>query len=108
MVKTRCRKLRGNRRHSMNKRHIRKIKRNCFTGGTKEEEDMEKIYKKNITKFGDDNSETLKSLNDLAVLYEKMDKFDKALPLYEECLERRKKVLGEDNPETLESLMPTY
>lgn len=108
MVKTRCRKLRGNRRRSMNKRHIRKIKRNCFTGGTKEEEDMEKIYKENIKELGDDNPETLKSLNNLANVFTKNGEYDRALPLYEECLARRKRVLGEDNPETLESLMPTY
>jgi hypothetical protein len=74
MVKTRCQKLRGNRRRSMNERPIRKIKRNCFTGGTKEEEEMEKIYKENKKNLGDVNPETLKSLNNLAKLYEKMEK----------------------------------
>jgi tetratricopeptide (TPR) repeat protein len=105
MVKTRCRKLRGNRRRSMNERPIRKIKRNCFTGGTKEEEEeMEKIYKENKKKLGDDHPDTLKSLNNLANVFTKNGEYDRALPLYEECLAGRKRVLGDDNPDTLISL----
>jgi hypothetical protein len=34
-----------------------------------------------------------------------MERFDKALPLFEECLTKRIRVLGKDNPDTIETLV---
>jgi tetratricopeptide (TPR) repeat protein len=44
------------------------------------------------------------SLNNLAVLYESQGEYAKALPLYEECLKKRRSVLGVNHPDTLSSL----
>jgi hypothetical protein len=33
-----------------------------------------------------------------------MERFDKALPLFEECLTKRIRVLGKDNPDTIQTL----
>jgi len=57
-------------------------------------------YKKNKIKQGDDHPDTLTSLNNLAVLFFNNDDYDRALPLYEECLAKYKRVLGDDHPDT--------
>jgi len=43
-------------------------------------------------------------LNALAVLFKSKGEYDRALPLFEKCLAKRKRVLGEDHPSTLISL----
>jgi lipopolysaccharide biosynthesis regulator YciM len=43
-------------------------------------------------------------MNALASLFVKKGKYDPALPLYEECLAKRKRILGDDHPDTLHSL----
>ena len=43
-------------------------------------------------------------MNAFASLLKKKGDYDRALPMYEECLARRKRVLGEDHPDTLTSL----
>jgi len=43
----------------------------------------------------------LVSLNNLAGLYYSQGKYNEAEPLYVECLEKRKSVLGEAHPSTL-------
>ena len=53
---------------------------------------------------GPDDPETLKCMNNLAGGYRYAAKFDLALPLFEEMLERRKARLGPDHPDTLESM----
>ena len=40
----------------------------------------------------------------LADMFTNKGEYDRALPLYEECLAKSKRVLGEDHPNTLESL----
>ena len=40
----------------------------------------------------------------LADLYNSKGEYDRALQLFEECLAKRKRILGEDHPDTLESL----
>ena len=40
----------------------------------------------------------------LASLFDDKGEFDRALPLFEECLAKYKRVLGEDHPDTLASL----
>ena len=47
---------------------------------------------------------TLMSMNNLASLYDNQGEYGKALPLYEECLRKRKEVLGESHPSTLTSM----
>jgi tetratricopeptide (TPR) repeat protein len=37
-------------------------------------------------------------------LYSSKGEYDRALQLFEECLEKRKRILGEDHPDTLKSL----
>ena len=54
--------------------------------------------------LGEDHPSTLGSLNNLAILFKNKGEYDRALPLYEECLAKMKRVLGEDHPDTLVSL----
>ena len=39
-------------------------------------------------------------MNALASLFQNMGEYDRALPLYEECLAKRKRVLGDEHPHT--------
>jgi serine/threonine-protein kinase len=50
---------------------------------------------------GELHKNTLNSLNNLAALYAKQGKHDKAEPLYEELLEKSEKIFGENNPKPL-------
>jgi hypothetical protein len=43
-------------------------------------------------------------MNDLANLYKRQDEYELAVPLYVECLAARKRVLGDDHPDTLSSI----
>ena len=43
-------------------------------------------------------------MNNLAVLYKDQGRYDEAEPLYLETLETRKRVLGDDHPDTLGSM----
>ena len=43
-------------------------------------------------------------MNALANLFYNKGEYDRALPLYEECLAKYKRVLGDDHPDTLTSL----
>ena len=43
-------------------------------------------------------------MNALAELFRNKGEYDRALPLYEECLAKRKRVLGDEHPDTLTSL----
>ena len=52
----------------------------------------------------EDHPDTLKSLYNLALLFDSKGDYDRALPMYEECLAKRKRVLGEDHPDTLSTL----
>jgi tetratricopeptide (TPR) repeat protein len=65
-------------------------------------------YKKEMEKrrseLGENHPSTLKSLNNLALLYKNQGDYDKALPLFEECLEKRKLILGNDHRDTLTTL----
>jgi tetratricopeptide (TPR) repeat protein len=54
--------------------------------------------------LGGDHPDTLASLSDMAMQHEGRGKYDRALPLYEECLAKRKRVLGDEHPDTLASL----
>ena len=48
--------------------------------------------------------EECKMMNALGSLFGFKGEYDCALPLYEECLEKRKRILGDDHPDTLISL----
>jgi hypothetical protein len=54
--------------------------------------------------LGDDQPDTLASLNNLAGLFESMGQYDRALPMYEECLAERKRILSHDHPKTKETV----
>jgi tetratricopeptide (TPR) repeat protein len=43
-------------------------------------------------------------MNALAELFRNKGEYDRALPLHEECLAKRKRVLGDEHPDTLQSL----
>ncbi len=47
---------------------------------------------------------TLISLNNLASLFQCKGEYDRALPLFEECLEKLKRLFGDDHNETLRLL----
>jgi serine/threonine protein kinase len=53
------------------------------------------------TKLGPDHTETLRSMNNLAIAYFHLRRVDKALPLFEEQLRIKEAKLGPDHPETL-------
>ena len=55
-------------------------------------------------RLGPDHPETLKSMNDLAVAYEKAGKLDLAVPLSEETLKLQKAKLGPDHPDMLSTM----
>ena len=54
--------------------------------------------------LGPDDPATLKSMNDLAVIYTKANEPDKAVPLFEEVLRKRKVRLAPDHPHMLISI----
>jgi tetratricopeptide (TPR) repeat protein len=54
--------------------------------------------------LGADHPATLKSLNNLALLYRDRGRLDEAEPLLEEALAGRRRKLGPDHPSTLQSL----
>jgi hypothetical protein len=43
-------------------------------------------------------------LGALGSLLQDQGEYDRALPLYEDCLEKRKRILGDDHPDTLYSI----
>ena len=45
--------------------------------------------------------DTLASMNSLADLYYRIEQYDKALPLFDECLAKRRQVLGDDHEDTV-------
>jgi tetratricopeptide (TPR) repeat protein len=53
---------------------------------------------------GDDHPNILIMLSNLASSLHDNGEYDRALPLYEECLSNRKRILGDDHPDTLTSL----
>ena len=53
--------------------------------------------------MGDDHPDTLKTKNDLAVLYKEQGEYDKAELLLVEAVEGRRLKLGDTHPHTLES-----
>jgi tetratricopeptide (TPR) repeat protein len=67
-----------------------------------DDDDADDILMTNSTGDAVLHSDALTSQNTLAVWYHR--NFDKALPLYHECLEKRKTLLGENHPDTLTSL----
>jgi tetratricopeptide (TPR) repeat protein len=51
--------------------------------------------------LGPEHSDTLSSLNDLALLYADQGKYEQAEPLYQRALETCQRVLGPEHPDTL-------
>ena len=53
--------------------------------------------------LGPDHPDTLTSRNNLADAYQSAGRLDRAIPLYEQTLADRERVLGPDHPDTLAS-----
>jgi lipopolysaccharide biosynthesis regulator YciM len=54
--------------------------------------------------LGPDHTNTLASMNNLAIAYKAAGRLDRAIPLHEQTLELRKSKLGADHPDTLVSM----
>ena len=54
--------------------------------------------------LGEEHPDTAESLNDLALLYDQMEDYAKAEPLFQQALQIDRKVLGEEHPETATGL----
>ncbi|MGH7179268.1 MAG: tetratricopeptide repeat protein [Tepidisphaeraceae bacterium] len=54
--------------------------------------------------LGEDHPETLRSLNEYALMLQSLGRPAEAEPLHKQALERRRRVLGEDHPDTITSL----
>jgi len=57
-----------------------------------------------ILRLGDENSDTLTSMSNLASTYRNQGRLQEASDLEERALEARKRVLGEEHPDTLTSM----
>ena len=53
---------------------------------------------------GNDDANTLVSMNNLASLHQKMGNYDLALPLFEEAIEAQRRTLGEEAADTLRTI----
>ena len=54
--------------------------------------------------LGKEHPDTLKSVNNLAALYQRQGRYSEAEPLYKRALEARERVLGPEHPDTLVSV----
>jgi len=61
-------------------------------------------YKRRVGILGASHPDTLRSTNNMANLYYSQGKYDKAKPLFVECLSLRKAILGPSHPDTLQSM----
>lgn len=68
------------------------------------EKHLNRAYKIRLEKLGNDNTETLDTMNALAGLYWKQGQFGKAEELFNETVKGRKKILGLNNKDTLISM----
>ena len=62
------------------------------------------IRKQDLNKWANNHPGTLKTKNDLAVLYKEQELYDKAEKLLLEALEGRRLKLGDTHPHTIESM----
>jgi hypothetical protein len=62
------------------------------------------VMKFRKTALGEEHPDTLTSMNNLALLFDRQGKYEAAEPLYKEMLRLRKKVLGEEHPDILTSM----
>jgi len=54
--------------------------------------------------LGENHPDTLKTMNNLTLLYSRQVHYDKADSLYIECLEKTKSILGENHPDSLDTM----
>ena len=50
--------------------------------------------------LGENHSDTLISIKNLALLYDGMERYSEGEPLYVECFEKSRAELGENHPDT--------
>lgn len=63
----------------------------------------QEIYDRYRETRGEYFPDTIRALGNIAIDYEKMGQYDKAIELRKESLERMQKTLGEDHPRTIEA-----
>jgi len=68
------------------------------------EKHLDRAYKIRLELLGEENPDTLETMEDLARVYWRQGRYDKAQSLFTKTLEGRRKVLGEDHPDTLYSM----
>ena len=70
--------------------------------------EAEVIYKQCLDKkklaLGENDPSTLNTMNNLAMLYYKLQKYSEAEVLYKQCLDKQKAVLGENAADTLSTM----
>ena len=65
---------------------------------------FERAWNVRRERLGADHSDTLASMNQLAMAYQDAGRFDQAIPLLETTLEKRRTKLGADHSDTIESM----
>jgi eukaryotic-like serine/threonine-protein kinase len=76
-----------------------------YLGKTKTSAEQEEAARTIYTKYlGPDHPDTLRSMNNLAISYDRLHRFADALKLREETLALRKAKLGPEHPDTLTSM----
>jgi serine/threonine protein kinase/Flp pilus assembly protein TadD len=68
------------------------------------EQHLERARQIRRERLGEEHSDTLASMNKLALVYEKQGRYDEAEKLHIKTLEIRRRVLGEEHPNTLASM----
>jgi serine/threonine protein kinase/tetratricopeptide (TPR) repeat protein len=74
--------------------------RNIGEFGTAEKH-LERAYQIRLEQLGEDDPDTLATMEALARVYWRQGRYDKAQTLFTKTVEGRRKVLGEENPDTL-------
>jgi serine/threonine protein kinase/tetratricopeptide (TPR) repeat protein len=68
------------------------------------EKHLARAYEIRLEQLGEEHPDTLETMEDLARVYWRQGRYDKALSLFTKTVEGRRKVLGEENPATLSSM----
>ncbi len=61
-------------------------------------------YELRLEHLGPNDRRTMMAGNDLAILYDRLERFDEAIEIYENVLDREREILGSDDPDTLKTL----
>lgn len=64
---------------------------------------MKKVVEVSKRTFGEEHSETLDYMHNLAITYSEVDQRQKAMELMEKVVKVRRRTLGEEHPHTVQS-----